>query len=51
MVGLLRGEVRLLNSTADWFVSAAGNGENIMHSAVRAAVRVPDEPRFADWST
>src|SRR3981189_1721609 len=50
VVGLLPGEIRLLNGTANWFIGAASNGENIMHSTVRAAVRVLDEPRFTDWS-
>jgi len=30
-------------------VSAASNGEKIMHSTVRTPVRLPDKSRFADW--
>jgi len=51
VVGLLPGEVRLLNGTAGGLIRPAGNGEKIMHATVRAAVRVPDEACFADWST
>jgi hypothetical protein len=50
VIRLLRGEVWLLNGTTDWFIWPSGNSEEIMHSTVRAAVRISDESRFADWS-
>src|SRR5262249_26959665 len=41
-------EIRLLDGTLGEVVGAAGDDEEIMHPAIRAAIRVAQKPRFAD---
>jgi hypothetical protein len=46
IVGLLLREVRLLNGTTGGLIGSARNGEQIVHSSIRRAAGVFDEPCF-----